>query len=164
MPPVPRIDQGLRGAGAVPGRSLCVQRAVLLGGGHPLQPPLQPCHAPAPPAQLLTLHGEEHGLADVRAHPVAGLAQVVADVLLQHVADEQGAVGEDLDAARQRDGVVLLRVPTSWEGAQTCSHQSSAKQGGFVGLDAGLARPKWRDQRSPNAAVLPLTYLLRAST
>lgn len=39
MPPVPRIDQGLRGAGAVPGRSLCVQRAVLQGGGHPLQPP-----------------------------------------------------------------------------------------------------------------------------
>lgn len=109
MPPVPRIDQGLRGAGPVP---VCAAGCAPGGGASPAAP-LQPCHAPAPPAQLLTLHGEEHGLADVRAHPVAGLAQVVADVLLQHVADEQGAVGEDLDAARQRDGVVLLRVPTS---------------------------------------------------
>jgi len=59
---------------------------------------------------LLTLHGEKHGLADVCAHAVAGLAEVVADVLLQHVADEQGAVGQDLDAAREGYGVVLLGV------------------------------------------------------
>lgn len=38
MPPVPRIDRGLRGAGAAPGRSLCVQRAVLCGGT-PCSPP-----------------------------------------------------------------------------------------------------------------------------
>lgn len=31
-------------------------------------------------AASLTLHGEEHGLADVCANPVAGLAQVIADV------------------------------------------------------------------------------------
>ena len=29
----------------------------------------------------LTLNSEEHGLADVGAHAVAGLAEVVADVL-----------------------------------------------------------------------------------
>lgn len=62
---------------------------------------------------VLTLDGEEHGLADVCAHAVAGLAEVVADVLLQHVADEQGAVGQDLDAASQGDGVVLLGVAAS---------------------------------------------------
>lgn len=37
----------------------------------------------------LTLDSEEHGLADVGAHAVAGLAEVVADVLLQDVADQQ---------------------------------------------------------------------------
>lgn len=31
-------------------------------------------------AAPLTLHGEEHGLADVCSNPVAGLAQVIADV------------------------------------------------------------------------------------
>lgn len=62
---------------------------------------------------VLTLDGEEHGLADVCAHTIAGLAEVVANVLLQHMADEQGAVGQDLDAARQGDGVVLLGVATS---------------------------------------------------
>lgn len=41
----------------------------------------------------LTFHGEEHGLADVSAHAVAGLAEVVADVLFQDVAYQQGAVG-----------------------------------------------------------------------
>lgn len=41
----------------------------------------------------LTFHGEEHGLADVGAHAVAGLAEVVADVLFQDVAYQQGAVG-----------------------------------------------------------------------
>ena len=36
----------------------------------------------------LTLNSEEHGLADVGAHAVAGLAEVVADVLFQDVADQ----------------------------------------------------------------------------
>lgn len=31
-------------------------------------------------AASLTLHGEEHGLADVCPNPVAGLAQIIADV------------------------------------------------------------------------------------
>lgn len=74
---------------------------------------LSPCRCPTAQPRVLTLDGEEHGFADVGAHAVAGLAQVVADVLLQDVADEQGAVGQDLDAARQGDGVVLLGVATS---------------------------------------------------
>lgn len=72
-------------------------------------PPLATAARP----RLLTLHGEKHGLADVGAHPVAGLAEVVADVLLQHMADEEGAVGQDLDAAREGYGVVLLGVAAS---------------------------------------------------
>lgn len=48
MPPVPRIDQGLRGAGAVPGWSLCVQRAVLWRGAPPAAPPAAvPCPSPS---------------------------------------------------------------------------------------------------------------------
>lgn len=31
-------------------------------------------------AASLTLHGEKHGLADVCPNPIAGLAQVIADV------------------------------------------------------------------------------------
>lgn len=75
---------------------------------------------------LLTLHGEKHGLADVCAHPVAGLAEVVADVLLQHMADEQGAVGQDLDAAREGYGVVLLGVAASYEATQR--HRAQSRQ------------------------------------
>lgn len=66
----------------------------------------------------LTLDSEEHGLADVSAHAVAGLAKVVADVLLQDVADQQGAVGQDLDAAGEGHGVVLLGVPAPWKEAE----------------------------------------------
>lgn len=48
MPPVPRIDQGLCGAGAVPGWSLCVQRAVLWRGAPPAAPPAAvPCPSPS---------------------------------------------------------------------------------------------------------------------
>lgn len=49
MPPVPRIDQGLRGAGAVPGWSLCVQQAVLWRGAPPAAPPCS--HAMPQPLQ-----------------------------------------------------------------------------------------------------------------
>lgn len=52
-----------------------------------------PWWALAEQGQGLTFHGEEHGLADVGAHAVAGLAEVVADVLFQDVAYQQGAVG-----------------------------------------------------------------------
>lgn len=63
----------------------------------------------------LTLHGEDHALADVRADAVGRLAEVEAAVFLQHVSDEQRAVVHDLDAACQRHGVVLLGVPdASW--------------------------------------------------
>lgn len=62
---------------------------------------------------IRTFHRQEHGLADVGANPVAGLAQVVANVLLQHVPDEQRAVGKDLDAAGERDRMVLLGVSTA---------------------------------------------------
>lgn len=65
----------------------------------------------------LTFHGEEHGLADVGAHAVAGLAEVVANVLFQDVADQQGAVGQDLDAAGEGHWVVLLGVSTPWKKA-----------------------------------------------
>lgn len=65
----------------------------------------------------LTFHGEEHGLADVGAHAVAGLAEVVANVLFQDVADQQGAVGQDLDAAGEGHWVVLLGVSTPWKEA-----------------------------------------------
>lgn len=65
----------------------------------------------------LTFHREEHGLADVGAHTVAGLAEVVADVLFQDVAYQQGAVGQDLDAASEGHWVILLRVPTPWKEA-----------------------------------------------
>lgn len=77
------------------------------------QPPSQRALLPLAQPWLLTLHGEKHGLADVRAHAVAGLAEVVANILLQHVTDEQGAVGQDLDAAREGYGVVLLGVAAS---------------------------------------------------
>ena len=107
--------------GAVPDQALLTSThpaaAAAFTGMQGARPPPQPCRervpGPSPPPpqpRLLTLHGEEHGLADVCAHPVAGLAEVVADVLLQHVADEQGAVGQDLDAAREGYGVVLLGV------------------------------------------------------
>lgn len=89
---------------------------------------------------LLTLHGEEHGLADVGAHAVAGLAEVVADVLLQHVADEQRAVGQDLDAARQRDGVVLLGVAAPWQGTRGHGAQPGQSR-------AGGSVPGWPCQR-----------------
>lgn len=65
----------------------------------------------------LTFHGEEHGLADVGAHAVTGLAEVVADVLFQDVAYQQGAVGQDLDAAGEGHWVILLGVPTPWKEA-----------------------------------------------
>lgn len=65
----------------------------------------------------LTFHGEEHGLADVGTHAVAGLAEVVADVLFQDVAYQQGAVGQDLDAASEGHWVILLGVPTPWKEA-----------------------------------------------
>lgn len=60
----------------------------------------------------LTFHGEEHGLADVCAHAVTGLAEVVANVLFQDVAYQQRAVGQDLDAASEGHWVILLGVPT----------------------------------------------------
>lgn len=87
---------------------------------------------PGAAGAALTLDGEEHGLADVGAHAVAGLAEVVADVLLQDVADQQGAVGQDLDAAREGHGVVLLGVPAPWKGAEVRR------------LPAGLERPSER--------------------
>lgn len=59
----------------------------------------------------LTLNGEDHALADVRAHAVGGLAEVKAAVFFQDVSYEEGAITHELDAARQRHGVVLLRVP-----------------------------------------------------
>lgn len=66
-------------------------------------------------SMVLTLHGEDHALADVRAHAVGRLAEVEAAVFFQDVSDEQRAVVHDLDAACQRHGVVLLRVPdASW--------------------------------------------------
>lgn len=74
----------------------------------------------------LTLHGEEHGLADVGAHAVAGLAEVVADVLFQDVADQQRAVGQDLDAAGEGHWVVLLGVPAP------CKEAEERRAGGRV--------------------------------
>lgn len=68
--------------------------------------------------RTLTFDREHHALADVRADSVAGLAQVVAAVLLQNVTDQQRPVGHELDPARQRNRVVLLRVPCSTGGEQ----------------------------------------------
>lgn len=66
-------------------------------------------------SSVLTLDGEDHALADVRAHAVGCLAEVEAAVFFQDVSDEQRAVVHDLDAACQRHGVVLLRVAdASW--------------------------------------------------
>lgn len=65
----------------------------------------------------LTLDGEEHGFADVGAHAVAGLAEVVAHVLFQDVADQQRAVGQDLGAAGEGHRVVLLGAPAPWKEA-----------------------------------------------
>lgn len=62
---------------------------------------------------VLTLNSERHALADVGAHPVGGLTQVKATILLQDVADEQRAVVHDLYSARQRHGMVLLWVPNT---------------------------------------------------
>lgn len=64
-------------------------------------------------AELLTLDSEEHGLADIRPHTVAGLAKVIANVLLQHMTNKQRAVGKDLNAAREGHRMVLLGVPAS---------------------------------------------------
>lgn len=61
----------------------------------------------------LTLNGEDHALADVRPHAIGGLAEVKAPVFFQDVSYEEGAVTHELDAARQRHGVVLLRIPDS---------------------------------------------------
>ena len=66
-----------------------------------------------------TLDGEHHAFADVGAHSVGGLAEVVAPVVLQHVADQQRPVGHDLDASGQGDGVVLLGVPYTCRGPST---------------------------------------------
>lgn len=66
----------------------------------------------------LTFDGEHHALADVGADSVAGLAQVVAAVLLQNVPDQQRPVGHELDPTRQRNRVVLLRVPYGTGGEQ----------------------------------------------
>lgn len=64
----------------------------------------------------LTLNGEDHALADVGAHAVGRLAEVKAPVFFQDVSYEQGAVAHQLDAARQRHRVVLLRIPdASWK-------------------------------------------------
>lgn len=76
----------------------------------------------------LTLDSEEHGLADVGAHAVAGLAEVVADVLLQDVADQQGAVGQNLNAAGEGHWVVLLGVPASWKEAAVRSAAAKARE------------------------------------
>lgn len=65
----------------------------------------------------LTFDCEEHGLADVGAHTIAGLAEVVADVFFQDMAYQQGAVGQDLDAASKGHWVILLGVPTPWKEA-----------------------------------------------
>lgn len=79
----------------------------------------------------LTLDGEEHGLADVGAHAVAGLAEVVADVLFQDVADQQRAVWQDLDAAGEGHRVVLLRVPAP------CKEAEESRTGGRVRSELG---------------------------
>ena len=68
---------------------------------------------------VLTLHSEDHALADVGAHSVGGLTEVESSILFQDVSDEQRAVIHDLDTARQRHRVVLLRIPnTRWTGRE----------------------------------------------
>lgn len=119
-----------------------------------------PCTAGgAARSRLLTLHGEEHGLADVGAHPVAGLAEVVADVLLQHVADEQRAVGQDLDAARQRDGVVLLGVAAPWQGTRGHGAQPGQSRAGGAQCRGGRAKGD-----APTRTEVPVSHLWRVST
>lgn len=56
---------------------------------------------------FLTFHREVHGLADVRAHIVADLAQVVAAVFFYHVLDQQRPVAEDLNSAIQGNRLEL---------------------------------------------------------
>lgn len=86
----------------------------------------------------LTLDGEEHGLADIGAHAVAGLAEVVAHVLFQDVADQQRAVGQDLGAAGEGYRVVLLRAPAPWkEAAVRGPAPRLARELGQVGLPEG---------------------------
>lgn len=64
--------------------------------------------------RLLTFHREVHGLADVRAHIVADLAQVVAAVFFHHVLDQQRPVAEDLNSAIQGNGLELGN-PSTWD-------------------------------------------------
>lgn len=59
----------------------------------------------------LTLNGEDHALADVRSHSVGGLAEVKTPVFFQDVSYEKGAITHELDAASQRNRVVLLGIP-----------------------------------------------------
>lgn len=67
----------------------------------------------------LTLDGEDHALTNVGAHTVRGLTQIIPAVIFQHVADEQGAIRHDLDAAGKRDGVVLLGVSNTCNARET---------------------------------------------
>lgn len=64
----------------------------------------------------LTLDRQDHALADVGAHAVGGLAEVVSPVVLQDVTDQQRAVPHDLDPTGQRHWVVLLGVPYTYGG------------------------------------------------
>lgn len=90
----------------------------------------------------LTLDGEEHGLADVGAHAVAGLAEVVAHVLFQDVADQQRAVGQDLGAAGEGHRVVLLRAPAPWkEAAVRGAGARTGERASLVGLGWPGGRP-----------------------
>lgn len=56
---------------------------------------------------VLTFNSEVHGLADIRSHIIADLAEVVSTIFLQHVFNQQGAICEKLDTAIQGNWLEL---------------------------------------------------------
>lgn len=78
---------------------------------------------------FLTFHREVHGLADVRAHVVADLAQVVATVFLHHVLDQQRPVAQHLNPAVQGDWLEL-GDPSPWNEIKKRNSDAHAKTRG----------------------------------
>lgn len=72
------------------------------------------CDTNVPNRFRRTFYGQHHAFADVRAHSIAGLTQVIPPILLQHVTNQQRTVGQDLNATRKGDRVILLGVPNTW--------------------------------------------------
>lgn len=63
----------------------------------------------------LTFDCQQHAFADIWADTIAGLAQIVAAILLQNMSDKKRTIGHDLDAACKRNWMVLLWVSNTWK-------------------------------------------------